>query len=178
MDVKDFTILTYLMTSLKMGNKTTSEVSEMWPSQVPGPIVVFDVETTGLFPSRHDRVIEVAAVIVQPDGMIEREFISLVNPARDIGPSSIHGMTSEDLLCAPQFGEIVALLLEMVQGTVAIAGHNVRFDHQFLREEFSRTGLAFPDCFRLCTMELAWGGSLTDCCRDFGIPLEPCLIVF
>ena len=65
-----------------------------------GPIAVIDVETTGLFPFRHDRVVEVAAVIARADGRIEREFVSLVNPARDIGPSSIHGLTSEDILDA------------------------------------------------------------------------------
>ena len=72
----------------------------MAPSLSAGPIAVIDVETTGLFPFRHDRVVEVAAVIARADGRIEREFVSLVNPARDIGPSSIHGLTSEDILDA------------------------------------------------------------------------------
>jgi len=82
-------------------------------SQLPALIAVIDVETTGLFPFRHDRVVEVAAVIIHADGRVEREFVSLVNPARDIGPSSIHGLTSEDILHAPQFGEIAALLTLM-----------------------------------------------------------------
>ncbi len=137
-----------------------------------GPIAVIDVETTGLFPMRHDRVVEVAAVIVRGDGRIEREFETLVNPARDIGPSSIHGLTSEDILRAPQFAEIAALLLNVLNGTVAIAAHNIRFDQQFLESEFSRLGCRLPDCFRICTMELAGGGSLTDCCRDHGFSLE------
>jgi DNA polymerase III epsilon subunit-like protein len=47
-----------------------------------------------------------------------REFVSLVNPARDIGPSSIHGLTAQDLLHAPKFGEIAGLLFEALQGTV------------------------------------------------------------
>jgi len=137
-----------------------------------GPIAVIDVETTGLFPIRHDRVVEVAAVIVRGDGRIEREFVTLVNPARDIGPSSIHGLTSEDILHAPQFAEIAALLLDVLNGTVAIAAHNVRFDRQFLESEFSRLGCQLPDYFNICTMELAGGGSLTDCCRDHGFSPE------
>src|SRR5215216_1680519 len=139
---------------------------------LPGPIAVFDVETTGLFPSRHDRVIEVAAVMVGANGEIEREFISLVNPVRDIGPSSIHGLTSEDILYAPGFSEIAAPLLDALHGTVAIAGHNLRFDRQFLEAEFMRMGEAFPDCLSLCTMEMGWGGNLTKCCQDFGIPID------
>lgn len=144
----------------------------MLSSRIAGPVAVFDVETTGLFPSRHDRVVEVAVVIVGADGEIEREFVSLVNPMRDIGPSSIHGLTSEDILYAPQFGEIAALLLEAVRGTVAIAGHNVRFDRQFLEAEFIRMGAPFPDCVSLCTMEMGWGGNLAACCRDFGVPMD------
>jgi DNA polymerase-3 subunit epsilon len=137
-----------------------------------GPIAVIDVETTGLFPLRHDRVVEIAVVIVQPDGRIEREFVSLVNPVRDIGPSSIHGLTSEDILNAPQFAEIAAHILEVMKGAVAIAAHNVRFDRHFLEAEFLRLGYQLPDCFSICTMELAGGGSLTDCCRDHGFSLE------
>jgi len=75
----------------------------MPPSSIAGPIAVIDVETTGLFPFRNDRVVEVAAVVMRADGHVELEFVSLVNPARDIGPSSIHGLTSEDILHAPLF---------------------------------------------------------------------------
>lgn len=139
-------------------------------SLIAGPVAVIDVETTGLFPFRHDRVVEVAAVVVRPDGRIECEFVSLVNPARDIGPSSIHGLTSEDILHAPQFSEIAPLLLDVLIGTVAIAAHNVRFDRQFLESEFSRLEYQFPDCFSICTMQLAGGGKLADCCRDYGDP--------
>ncbi len=139
---------------------------------LPGPIAVIDVETTGLFPFRNDRVVELAVVIIQGDGRIEREFVSLVNPARDIGPSSIHGLTSEDILNAPQFGEIAALLVDVLSGSVAIAAHNVRFDRQFLESEFSRMDCPLPQCFSICTMQLAGGGRLTECCGDYGIPLE------
>lgn len=141
-------------------------------SLIAGPVAVIDVETTGLFPFRHDRVLEAAAVVVRRDGRIECEFVSLVNPARDIGPSSIHGLTSEDILHAPQFADIAPLLLDVLSGTVGIAAHNVRFDRQFLESEFSRLGYQFPDCFSICTMQLAGGGKLADCCRDYGISAE------
>jgi DNA polymerase-3 subunit epsilon len=133
---------------------------------------VIDVETTGLFPHRHDRVIEVAVVVVGVNGVIEREFESLVNPARDIGPSSIHGLTSEDILQAPNFGEIAPQVLDAMKGTVAIAAHNIRFDRQFLESEFARLGCQLPECFSLCTMELSGGGKLADCCRYNGFTPE------
>jgi DNA polymerase-3 subunit epsilon len=116
------------------------------------PIAVIDVETTGLFPFRQDRIIEMAAVIVRPDGAVEREFDSLINPARDVGATRIHGLTSQDILQAPRFEEIAGLLMEVLEGTVAVAAHNVRFDRQFLESELSRLGFALPDCLSVCTM--------------------------
>lgn len=136
---------------------------------LPAPVAVIDLETTGLFPGRHDRVIEIAAVVVGPTGQIEREFVSLVNPGRDIGPSRIHGLSAEDLLDAPPFADMAALLVEQLDGAVAIAAHNLRFDRQFLESEFARLGHELPDCEGLCTMELGWGGSLASCCSDYGI---------
>jgi len=141
-------------------------------SQLPGPIAVIDVETTGLFPLRHDRVIEVAAIVIDVDGRNVREFVSLVNPGRDIGPSSIHGLTAEDVLHAPRFADIAGRLIETLQGTVAVAGHNVRFDHQFIESEFTRIDSPVPQCFTICTMQLAGGGKLTKCCCDYGIAVD------
>jgi DNA polymerase-3 subunit epsilon len=141
-------------------------------SFIAGPIAVIDVETTGLFPFRNDRVIEFAAVKLSADGRIECDFVSLINPGRDIGPSSIHGLTSEDILHAPLFADIAALILDLLRGSVAIAAHNARFDRQFLESEFSRLAYELPDCFTVCTMQLAGRRKLTDLCRDYGIPLE------
>jgi len=144
----------------------------MSTGHLPGPIAVVDVETTGLFPFRHDRIVELAAIVVDGSGQIVREFATLVNPGRDIGPTSIHGLTTEDVLRAPQFGEIAGLLVEALQGTIAIAGHNVRFDQQFLECELGRIASVVPSCFTICTMKLAGGGRLADCCCDYGIARE------
>lgn len=141
----------------------------MSQSPVGGPIAVVDVETTGLFPMRNDRVVEVAVVLIWTDGRIEREFASMVNPRRDIGPTSIHGLTATDVAAAPEFAEVAPHLIKALSGAVAVAGHNVRFDRQFLRSEFVRMGSDFPDCLELCTLELAGGGRLADCCESRGI---------
>ena len=141
-------------------------------SQLRGPIAVIDFETTGFSPYRNDRVVEVAAVLIGQNGEIEREFVSLVNPARDIGPSSIHGLTSSDILHAPQFCEIAAHLVDVLKGAVAIAAHNVQFDQQFLECEFYRIGHSLPEFHSLCTLRLAGGGKLIKCCKDYGIPWD------
>ncbi|MDF2627065.1 MAG: hypothetical protein K0R39_896 [Symbiobacteriaceae bacterium] len=135
-------------------------------------IAVIDVETTGLNPYRHDRIVELAAVVIDQDGKVIRELATLVNPERDMGPSHIHGLTAKDVHEAPRFTDIASTLTEFLDGCVAVAGHNVRFDLSFLTAEFDRIGRAFPDCPSLCTMQLAGGGNLARACSDYGVPFD------
>ena len=135
-------------------------------------LAVIDVETTGLNPYRHDRVIELAALMMRLDGEVIREFVTLLNPERDIGPTSIHGLTASDIIAAPRFAEVAGALLDILNGCVAVAGHNIRFDHSFLSAEFDRLGHAFPNGPTVCTMQLAGGGTLSSCCEDYGITFE------
>lgn len=120
-------------------------------------IAVIDVETTGLNPYGHDRIVELAALVISLDGTVIREFVTLLNPERDIGPTRIHGLSTQDIIAAPRFGEIAGELLEALDGCVALAGHNIRFDHSFLTVESERLGYLFPDGPTLCTMRLARG---------------------
>lgn len=158
-----------------------SFVSNLGETRLPTPvplrcseelIAVIDVETTGLFPNRHDRVVEIAVVVIRTDGAIEREFATLVNPDRDIGPTRIHGLRSEDVAHAPQFSEIAGQLIEVLDGAFAVAGHNFHFDRRFLEAEFVRIGLSFPDGPSVCTMQLAAGGKLAECCREYGVAFD------
>ena len=130
---------------------------------------VIDVETTGLIASRNDRVVEIAVVVVDMGGNVIREFVSLVNPERDVGPTRIHGLKASDLVNAPTFGQILPGLLEALDGTIALVGHNLRFDISFLCSEFQRLGVNFPEAQQICTMKLVGGGSLSRVCSQFGI---------
>jgi DNA polymerase III epsilon subunit-like protein len=90
---------------------------------------VVDVETTGFSPLNGDRIVEVAVVRLHPD--TTEEYVTLVNPLRDVGPAHVHGLTTEDVAGAPMFQEIVGDLLEVLSGSVMVA-HNIRFDRDFL----------------------------------------------
>ncbi len=140
---------------------------------LPGPITVIDFETTGLFPGHGDRVIEVAAVKIDPDGSIGDEFVSLVNPERDVSQTRIHGITASDVIDAPKFSELIPNLVEYLDGSVSIAGHNVSFDYRFLLEEFSRASHNLPEISKLCTMRL-YGErkKLHECCEEAGIKIR------
>lgn len=135
-----------------------------------------DFETTGLFPTRHDRVVEVGVVFVDESGQVEGEWSTLVNPGRDVGPTHLHGITAREVLRAPTFADIAPLLLRSVAGRTVVA-HNAPFDARFLRVELGRAGFSWtgPDIPALCTMQLAGryvrsrSRRLGDCCRAAGL---------
>lgn len=136
---------------------------------------VLDIETTGIFPARHDRILEVAVVVMRADGRIEDEFVTLVNPNRDVGPTRIHGITAADVASAPPFQEVAGDVLDRLRGAV-VAGHNVRFDEGFVRSECARFGLTLPAFPMLCTLGLVStlrlevaSRKLADCCEALGI---------
>ncbi len=62
---------------------------------------VIDLETTGLFPQKHDRIVEVAIVHVSPEGIVEGVWETLVNPMRDMGAQRIHGISAAAVARAP-----------------------------------------------------------------------------
>lgn len=135
--------------------------------KMPSEFAVIDVETTGLFPGGTDRVIEVAAVRMNRDGDVLGQYVTLLNPERDIGATNIHGIAAGDVLNAPRFGDVIGDLVELLDGAVVV-GHNVLFDARFVEAEFKRHGHPFPEVSVLCTLR-ALGGKLEDCCADFGI---------
>lgn len=135
-------------------------------------LAVVDVETTGLNQYRSDRIVEIAVVLLAHGLGIVAEFNTLVNPERDIGPTTIHGLTASDVFNAPRFDQIAADLSDVLRGAFAIAGHNVRFDVSFLRSEYQRMGVAMPQCTVIDTRSLTGGGSLVSCCAEHGIEYD------
>ncbi|GAB2609071.1 exonuclease domain-containing protein [Kribbella endophytica] len=140
---------------------------------------VIDTETTGLLPGHRHRVIEVAVVLLDAEGRFEDEWVTLLNPQRDLGPQHIHGILTADVLAAPEFVDVARRLGELLAGRMVV-GHNVEFDLGFLRAEFARLGHVVPLITErsMCTMALAgylFPGSrrtLGACCAAAGITLE------
>lgn len=135
-------------------------------------IAVVDLETTGVLPSV-DRVIEVGVVLLDDAGSIEHEFATLLDPGRDIGPTSIHGIRAADVIGAPTFAEIAPYLSTLLSGRVVVA-HNALFDLRFLGREFGRAGFPIELSPALCTMRLAGQfdrslRSLASVCETFSI---------
>jgi len=105
------------------------------------PIVFFDLETTGTDPQR-DRIVELAAVKIWPDGRQE-EKCRRFNPQMPIPKeaTAIHGITDEDVRDEPPFAKVA----KGSKGIAAyfagcdLAGYNViNFDLPMLMAELER----------------------------------------
>lgn len=138
----------------------------------PYRIAVIDVETTGLSPWRHDRIVEIAVVIQTSDGAVVSEYETLINPGRDIGPSRLHRISAAEVLHAPSFADIAGDLLSLLASVDIIAGHNVSFDKAFLIKEFERVGVELPQIPVVCTCQLFGRNSLQACCDELEITFE------
>jgi DNA polymerase III subunit epsilon len=133
---------------------------------------VIDLETTGLFPGGHDRVVEIGIVDLDQALRPVAEWTTLVNPLRDVGPTNLHGITASQVADAPVFAELVGDVAACLADRVVV-GHNVRFDLGFLDAEFGHAGYRVAWEPGLCTMALAssiiGARRLDECCECFGI---------
>ena len=120
----------------------------MFPLSLDKPLVVFDIESTGISP-RKDRIIELAAIKVMPDGS-EIEKCWLLNPTIPIPPetTAIHGISDEIVKDCPTFAEKADEIFAFFEGC-DVSGFNAdRFDIPCLEEEFARTGRNFASSSR------------------------------
>lgn len=134
--------------------------------ELPQRIVAIDCETTGF--SRHDRIVEFAAVEVDVGtGQVVDEIDTLINPERDVGPVDVHGVTASMVSAAPTFEEVAGALGRRLQGAILVA-HNLAFDARLLGQEFQRLGTAFDAGAGYCTLR-ATSQKLGLACESFGI---------
>ncbi|HJV34253.1 exonuclease domain-containing protein [Geomonas sp.] len=104
-------------------------------------IVVLDFETTGLSPDYGDRVIEVGAVLIQDNEIVDR-FQSLMNPGKRISSfiENYTGITNEMLKSAPPVAEVMERFASFISQHHLVA-HNASFDRRFLDSELRRINL-------------------------------------
>jgi DNA polymerase-3 subunit epsilon len=107
------------------------------------PLVIFDLETTGLDLVK-DRIIQISYIKVYPDGREERGN-ELVNPEKPIEPiiTQLTGISEEDVKDKPTFKQLGAILAEKFTGCDFAGFNSNHFDIPLLAEEFLRAGIDF-----------------------------------
>ncbi|MBT8268840.1 MAG: GIY-YIG nuclease family protein [Bacteroidia bacterium] len=138
---------------------------------------ILDIETTG-GKYNEEGITEIA--IYKYDGhTVTDQFISLINPERDIQPFVVNltGINNNMLRNAPKFYEVAKRIVEITEGCILVA-HNAKFDYRILKVEFKRLGFEFEK-ETLCTVELSKSlipghpsYSLGRITRQLGIPVS------
>lgn len=117
--------------------------------------VVIDIETTGNSSKKGDRIIQIAAIIVENEQIVD-QYTTFVNPCTSIPVfiEELTGINDEMVKDAPLFEEIADDLLKILEGSIFVA-HNVLFDLSFLQEEFKRIGRSEFVGLTIDTVELS-----------------------
>jgi len=114
-------------------------------------VAVIDFETTGLSPREGDRTIEVGAVLVSENQIVDR-FQSLMNPQQRISRfiEEYTGITNHMLNKAPEISTVMKQLRRFISDHHLVA-HNAQFDSRFLDAELARMSSKRSNQFA-CTM--------------------------
>ena len=116
---------------------------------------IIDLETCGgKFDYPKGRITEICIII--HDGLqVTEKFSTLINPECYISSlyTNITGITNEMVANAPKFHEIAQTILSLTENRTFVA-HNVIFDYNFIKSEFSFLGYAF-EREKLCTVKLS-----------------------
>lgn len=116
--------------------------------------IVIDVETTGMSVKRGGRVIEVGAVALVGNCIVD-ELDTLIDTGAVIsyGAYQVHGISEEMLRGKPQPDEAWNRFVEFV-GNGPLVAHNAPFDSSFVCNEVSLVGKTIQNRWH-CTVRLA-----------------------
>jgi DNA polymerase III subunit epsilon len=138
------------------------------------PYVVIDLETTGLSP-QEDRIVEIAMARVEGDAVVD-EWMTLIDPGRDPGPTFLHHISQEMVQGAPTFRDVVGDILARLDGAIVVA-HHAPFEEGFLAGELGRLRIEAAPLPTICTLRLSRAVlaspnyKLSACCEIMGIEL-------
>jgi len=146
---------------------------QLLPAGARGFAVV-DLETTGT--GQLCRIVEIALLLLSPQGEIEQEWSTVINPGVPIPNAAVHGIDERLAAAAPSFSAVAPTLAALLEGRVLVAHNLDRFDGPILRHHFWEASKAWPELVLdlgdgIDTMPYPFV-SLGKLCTDHGISLS------
>lgn len=107
------------------------------------PLIIFDLETTGVIPSK-DRIVELFMIKIFPDGS-RKDLYQRFNPGIPIPKeaSDIHGIKDEDVVNEPLFENKANEILQFILNSDFAGFNSNKFDFPMLLESFYRCQIDF-----------------------------------
>ena len=143
---------------------------------------VVDLETTGFNPQK-DRIVQMAAVLVNGRGEVVDTFDTVVRPESpeqyEHGAEHVHGISREMVENGMPLRSALSRIWSLTDGRVFTA-HNAKFDISFLEAESERVGMKRQVDHYLDTLALARRAdsdrqrkhSLQALCEHYGVTVE------
>lgn len=120
--------------------------------------VIFDTETTGLYPHLGDAIIEIAGLKMNKEGKHLEEFQRFIYSGIPSHPETIkiHGLTDQFISQHGQpLNKAIPDFVEFI-GQSILVGHNIRsFDMVFLNRHLTQIGLAPVENDLIDTLDLS-----------------------
>jgi DNA polymerase III epsilon subunit-like protein len=104
---------------------------------------VLDLETTGT--GQLCRIVEIALLLLSPEGEIEQEWSTVINPGVPIPNTAVHGIDDSLAASAPSFAAVVQTLAGLLEDRILVAHNLDRFDGPILRHHVWEASEALPE---------------------------------
>lgn len=143
-------------------------------------VVVFDLETTGFYPDRGDKILSIGAVKVKGTSLVEDEgFYSLIHHEEQLSQPILEftGIHQEDLLIAPKIEQVLEKFFQYVGGCPMVAHHSQHektfMQHvswHILRTNFIHRVIDTSFLIKIASPQKSLT-TLDECCHYFDIPI-------
>ncbi len=135
---------------------TEQEKKEKYDNFLSTEFVVFDLETSGLYPNQHE-ILEIAAIKLKGSEEISR-FERLIRPTKaiPIEAEKVHGLN--EIFLSVNGENCVRVIKDFIDfaGNAIVVGHNIKeFDWLFILEHCKKNNLPFPENKMIDTLELS-----------------------
>ena len=119
--------------------------------------IIFDTETTGIFPGDGHRVVEIGAVEMIGKVLTGKTFHTYLDPCRPMpkDAQAVHGLSTAFLTGQPIFEMIIDEFLTFI-GDDPLVAHNAVFDMEFINWELKRANMpVIPHSRAIDTLEIS-----------------------